>query len=345
MSEPCYSMRLLRPFISVLRKHGTIPPDLLSTMEQRDPEERFPVHAALKLLQGAVELSGDEDLGLRAARESIRGDYAMLEYLAFSCRTAREGFHALSDYVRLLNDAASIRVVEEDGLAKIQFESSVPLIRSAVDFGVGVVHEVIKRWLRSPNHDETLILFRHARPKDIAEYEATFKPAKLVFQAPFDGFVIPAYLLDRLQPTADTRLHSLLRRCADQELGGLHTQRSFAQQVQRLLAKQLAGGRICADEVAASLQMSRRTLSRKLDREGTGFRALLDEMRRTLAARYLIDEGMSVADVAQRLGFAEVAAFHRAFKRWYGTTPHRYRTEYRRQASPKAALRSVGLTR
>jgi AraC-like DNA-binding protein len=71
--------------------------------------------------------------------------------------------------------------------------------------------------------------------------------------------------------------------------------------------------------------MSTRTLARRLEDEGTTFRALLDGLRRELALRYVGACPIELSEVTARLGFAHVEAFHRAFKRWTGQTPIAYR--------------------
>lgn len=81
------------------------------------------------------------------------------------------------------------------------------------------------------------------------------------------------------------------------------------------------------DAVARDLNMSTRTLRRHLDAVGTSYRALLDEVRRTLAEEMLTATPLSVRDVAIRLGYAEASTFIYAFKRWTGTTPASYRRE------------------
>jgi AraC-like DNA-binding protein len=67
--------------------------------------------------------------------------------------------------------------------------------------------------------------------------------------------------------------------------------------------------------------MSARSLQRRLGDEGTSFDAVIDELRRDLAHRYLADPRIAIAEVAYLLGFSEPSAFHRAFKRWTGATP------------------------
>jgi AraC-like DNA-binding protein len=77
--------------------------------------------------------------------------------------------------------------------------------------------------------------------------------------------------------------------------------------------------------VSSRLGVPARTLQRRLRSEGTTFAKKTDEVRRQLAERYLADRRTSVAEVAFLLGFSDVSAFHRAFVRWTGQTPSRYR--------------------
>jgi AraC-like DNA-binding protein len=80
--------------------------------------------------------------------------------------------------------------------------------------------------------------------------------------------------------------------------------------------------------IAAKLHMSARSLQRRLQSEGTSFAEVLSDMRRDMALRYLRDPRIYIGEVAFLLGFLDVTAFHRAFKRWTGSTP----AEYRRSA-------------
>lgn len=91
-------------------------------------------------------------------------------------------------------------------------------------------------------------------------------------------------------------------------------------EVERRLEPMLARGQVGIEEVARALGYSRQTLYRRLKEEGATFEALLDRLRRRLAGRHL-KEGLTVKDVAYRLGFSDPAAFSRAYKRWTGRSP------------------------
>jgi AraC-like DNA-binding protein len=113
--------------------------------------------------------------------------------------------------------------------------------------------------------------------------------------------------------------------------------RGLAQQLVRLdqgdivalataaLLERLPLGEAGEDNVARALEMSRRTLQRKLAVQGTSFRQLLDTTRHDLAQRFIEDPGQSIGEITFELGFARQSAFSRAFRRWTGMTPSDYR--------------------
>ncbi len=102
-------------------------------------------------------------------------------------------------------------------------------------------------------------------------------------------------------------------------------QRCFKQEVEAAIEPLLGSGDVGIGEVARALGMSRQTLYRRLKAEGVTFEEVLEAKRRQLAIRYLALDRSSVKAAAYKLGFSEPAAFSRAFKRWTGTSPSRFR--------------------
>ncbi len=79
------------------------------------------------------------------------------------------------------------------------------------------------------------------------------------------------------------------------------------------------------EEVARLLSVSTRSLRRRLRSEGSSFAAIVEQATADAARRMLEDRAASIREIAYRLGFSEPSAFHRAFKRWTGTTPSAWR--------------------
>src|SRR5690606_15263344 len=99
---------------------------------------------------------------------------------------------------------------------------------------------------------------------------------------------------------------------------------SLADRVRSVVSERLSGD-FTPEGVAAGLGMSSRSLQRKLQELGTSYASILNETRRDLATRYLMDARYSVTEVAFLVGFEDASAFARAFRRWTGRSPSAYR--------------------
>jgi AraC-like DNA-binding protein len=91
------------------------------------------------------------------------------------------------------------------------------------------------------------------------------------------------------------------------------------------LMEQLPSGRVTEDDTARSLNVSKRTLQRKLRENGQTYRSLLERVRVALADRYLQNDAYSMTEIAFLLGYTDTSAFSRAFRNWRGHSPMRER--------------------
>jgi AraC-like DNA-binding protein len=328
-ARPCYAVRVVRPFMEALRRFPNFPVAVLEPLDRLDPDERIPIATVHELLHGAIELTGDPDLGLKAAREIQPGDYGALEYVGASAETWGDAMRVIGRYMPLVNDALDYKFRVVGDRAEVRLQSHVALPRAAVDFQSAAFHvaAVYRRPARAT--DEVEVHFTHAVPESTAEYEKTFPYARLVFASPFNGFVLPARVLAERLPSADPKLHAVIRRHADQVLAELPRTESLTQKVRDLVTRELSGGNPGAQHVAKTLGMSARTLARKLEDEGTTFKDELDDLRRRMALQYVTTRDLGLAEIGFLLGFSQAPAFHRAFKRWTGRTPLEYRNARR----------------
>jgi AraC-like DNA-binding protein len=95
--------------------------------------------------------------------------------------------------------------------------------------------------------------------------------------------------------------------------------------VRRLIDAELPAGTATMRAVAARMRVSERTLRRRLREHNTSYEAVLDSMRRERALAAVVDPSRTVLEISASLGFSEVSAFYRAFKRWTQSTVSSYR--------------------
>ncbi|HMI94383.1 MAG TPA: AraC family transcriptional regulator ligand-binding domain-containing protein [Polyangiales bacterium] len=324
-SQHCYSNRLIQQFARLLRTYPAMPPEALAGIETLEEDGRTPIATVHELLRGAILITGDEDIGLKAAELIEIGDYGALEYAASTAQTAGEAFTVIGRYMHLINDALTFSIRVEGEHAILSFENAVVMPRAAEDFELGAFFAAARartadlRW-------QFEVRFVHEAPAHTAMYERVFTAnATVRFAQAYAGFLFPREALTERLPTADPRLHAVMRSHADRLLQELPKVESLTARVREQLMN-LASGPATLADVASALHLSERTLARKLEHEGTSFKNLLEDLRRRLALRYVGDSDLAFSEIAFLLGFSQVAAFHRAFKRWTDQTPLEHRT-------------------
>ncbi len=104
-----------------------------------------------------------------------------------------------------------------------------------------------------------------------------------------------------------------------------HQKNRLATRVKKYLLAQLHNGELDLAKVASDFAMSTRMLQRKLSKEGTTYKQILNEFRRDHAIKLILDDNIPLSQISMQIGFNDQANFTRAFKRWTGTTPYKYR--------------------
>jgi AraC-like DNA-binding protein len=277
-------------------------------------------------LEGAAEALSEPHLSLRLPTDLPWRRYSPAELAARSASTLREALGRLAQYAALVHPAIACDLQERDGEALwIQRTPAHPrgAGRHAHQYALAYVLTVARRETEQ-DIAASRAWFAHARPPDLAPVHRFFGTQSLSFGHEDSGFAIPSVALDWPMKTKDPRL---LATADDLAVTALRAQPRVAQlearvarQVEVLLS---AGATI--DAVAAAMHMSARTLQRRLESEGASFSEIVDGAREKLARRWLADRTRTLSEVAFGLGFSDLAAFSRAFKRWTGKPPGAWR--------------------
>ena len=322
------SLRLLAPFNRALYA-AAVDPDRFggstspAAASMADPDGRITHEAAMRLLDEAVQASGDEALGIHAAEQLRPGDFDTIEYVARASRSIRDALEAVGRYLPLMDDAAASSLVRkgDDELWILTF--SEPARPAAVEFALAAL--VLTRRTVAPRASGVrAVLFAHPPPRDRSEHERVFR-SPIEWNAGMTALRLDPGYLDSSLTRANPTLAAALHRHAQQLFDELGRSRHYATRVREHVVAALQAGETTANAVARRMQTSTRTLRRRLLTEGTTYTDVLADVRRELALRYLADSRLSVAEIAFFLGFSTVSAFRRAFQRWTGTTPSEYR--------------------
>jgi AraC-like DNA-binding protein len=293
--------------------------------ELQNPDTRIPFELAIQLSAAAAQAVRDPAFGLHLAELYRPGDFGVLDYLAHNSRTLRDAVVRLCRYNRLLQDAAEMVLEVEGGRAVIwqRLLGSVWLLPAAVENALANL-VVIGRELTGETLVPLEVQFRHPAPAYSAEHERIFK-RRARFDAERDALVLAHEDLDLPLSNADPRLCSILDRHAQKLLDALPAVASFSARVRELVAAALKDETPTGERIARKLQMSERTVRRRLKQEGTTYEEVIDQLRRALTEHYLDYPDLSLEQVALLLGYSEASAFRRAFRRWHGVSPANYR--------------------
>lgn len=310
-----------------IAQKAAIPSGILAPEVIGDPDARVPASVLLRLWEWLPQVSGDESFGLWLA-EQISLPLTAAWWLVLSSPTFGEGLARAVRYQRLLHDAARGEIVVGAGEVSYRHQIGAPPFRPprhAIEFGFASLVLLARRATGQHILPRRLSL-QHAAPRDLSRHRAVFGEG-IGFDADLDEIVFDRKDLNLALTTSDSSLREVVEAHARALVERLPKSPTTAARVSETMCELFAAGAPEVEHVARRLGIPKRTLQRRLRDEGVSFSALLDRVRRELAERYLGDRRLSVQETAFLLGFSDVSAFHRAFLRWTGETPARFRAK------------------
>ena len=292
----------------------------------RDPEQRIPLYAAKRLWVAAVHaVDGDPCFGLDVARNINPTTLHAVGFAWTASANLREATTRLVRYMRVINSVDEIELREEDGAAwlvwKIDGELTLP---RTYDARLATLMRLC-RAIAGIDFVPVAVRLMQAAPgpacmtqmREFFGVEPEYGAVEYAIGLPLDE-------LDRALPAGNASLALAAEKIAAEYLGR-HAQNDVVAQVRRCLIELLPSGKLSRAKVARRLAMSERTMQRRLGDAGETFAGLAESLRHELAKDYLRASQHSINEIAYLLGFAEVASFTRAFRRWTGQAPSGWR--------------------
>lgn len=310
---------------ALLQRHGMGEQALI-----RDPEATVPLAAVGSLLRECALATACPHFGLLVGQRvdaSALGAVGQLLGNAPDVKTALEGLAANLD----LHDrgaAASFETTAEHGTLGYEvYEPGIEGTDQIGDAAVAICWNIM-RALCGPDWSATEVRLRHRHPVDVEPYRRFFQ-APLRFNAGRNGILFSASWLSAPIALANPGLRrefmdrvQALRANSDQ---------SFRDQAHKSLVTLIGGQGGSREQLATHFSIHPRTLNRRLRDAGTSFRELYNEVRHEIARQLLRDTRRSIPAIASLLKYSDASAFNRAFSRWQGLSP----AKWRKRVSPE----------
>ena len=300
----------------ILQEAG-IDPELLN-----DPGARVASEKMSSFYEIVGRVTGDEAIGLRLAERLTPGSMHVLGYSLFASRTLLTFFNRCARFFRLISLAANASTELRDGrlVYVLKVQEEMPALRQ--DAFIATVLRFARMAYRS-SFSPILVKLRRPPPKEsLAQFE--------------DYFCCPIeYDCEQLEMHIAKTDYQQPLRGANSEIVRHHDQiameyiarfddQQIIPRIQATIVKMLPDGDVSVDAVAGELGMSNRNLQRQLQNEGSTFNAVLDDMRRYLAIRYLRKGRHSIKEISYLLGYKDPSNFSRAFRRLTEKSPHEF---------------------
>ncbi len=279
----------------------------------------------MELMSGiAMQELDDEGLGW-FSRRLPWGSYGMLVRASLTSPTLGVALNRWCRHHGLLTDDIRLSLTERNGVATLQLDE----VRDLGVFREFCVVSVLRNalgvacWLTDSRIPLTATHLRFAPPAHADSYRVLFD-GPTHFHATANCLQFDAGYLALPVRRDEAALQQMLQRALLLTVRPYRRDRLLVEKVRQTLAQHPEHSRN-ADDLAAWLNMSARTLHRQLQEEGASLQQLKDSVRRDLAVALLQRSSRPMKQIAEAVGFQNEKSFMRAFKNWTGATPESFR--------------------
>jgi AraC-like DNA-binding protein len=285
-------------------------------------------------LDEAARLVGDDYFGFHLAKEIDTKELGIVHYILSASGTALDAARNLIRYHHLVNTTTSLVIEESDHHASIDttFRQGLEgFERQIAEWGTTLFVAELRRLTNTQLRPQSLT-FVHRRGSGLGEFREFYR-CPVRFGMNRQRITFAKQDLSRPIESGDVHLLNILKTFCEEALGRRRQPPMPTRaKVEKVLLETLPKCNAAISNVAAALATSARSLARRLNEEGTSYTAILEDLRRELAMRYLEDESLGVGQIAWLLGYSEVSSFNHAFSRWTAKSPKAVRDSLKNRA-------------
>jgi AraC-like DNA-binding protein len=288
-----------------------------------NPEQFIPYRAYLRLIDAAATNTRCPHFGLEMSRQLGAENMGVTGFVMTQAVNVGAAWASLQRFYHVHDTYGTVLLTDNGDMACIRYEiprAGLPGERQSIDVAAGVSTN-IHRMLCGSEGEIATIHFPYPEPSDLTPYEF-LKYRTILFEQPGYAMFFPAEVLQWQVAHSDPKMQVVLETYLESLESS--SQHATSRQVENLIRGVLSTGQCRLPHIAKFLSVSTRTLQSRLELEHSSFQLLLDKVRRELATSHLSRGDMQLTQLAYLLGYTELSAFSRSFKRWYGTSPRNW---------------------
>ncbi len=293
-----------------------------------DPDGTIERDVFIKMMLLIMEQTQDEFLGFGQGRKSKPGTFSMMAHAVINCPNLGAAIERGIRFYDLFELSTRTGVEVDGDIARLTVNADPRL-----DFREVIIEASLFIWLRfmswlvgkaiepqevrldysdTKNDEEHRFLFDCLIEYGAHENSVTFKSEFLELPLVQNELSLSKFLKDSLAQLFDGNIHNV----------------GLPAQIRAIISNEYGNSFPDFTEICGKLNMTPQTLRRRLKEANTSYQEIKDSIRKDASVYYLSKPELSIDEIALLMGFSEASSFHRAFKKWTGKTPSRYRKEH-----------------
>ena len=300
-----------------------------------NPTNELALGQFCRLFTEAAEQTGNSNFGLHFGSDFEPRRLGAIGYAAISSPTLAAGLRNMETYFPAHQGQSSFGLIRDDDMLWLSYRINDPQIedrRQDAELSMGMFLNVFRHAL-GPDWRPLEIRFEHAKPESHQEHEALFG-APVQFGRRTNALAFRPADLDIKMPGADPYLYSIVEAFLQSRCDLHEKPETFAESVRNQIKLNLSTTTPTVAQIARLFDLSDDDFQQELNAHKLSFKSLLKSAREELSLHYLDCHDVPLTEVAMLLGYSELSAFSRAFRKWTGMSPQKYRQSHRKSPKP-----------
>ncbi len=270
------------------------------------------------------------NVGLELGMQTEADDFGALGHALYCAPSVEKALKTLQQFIVVFAQESNFDFECDSRALTVEYQVTVPTVlqrRQDAEFAMASVLRMLNL-ITSSELRPLRMDFEHGRPTDTSVHKRIFQ-CPLYFNQPTNRIYLPPQTLQMPAARGNERLYKALEPYLERERQERTVSGELLSQVTRMIAAEMSSGAPSLDDICEQLNLSRRTLQRRLKDHGIEYSSLVEDVRRELALAYIKDSDYSMTEISLLVGYSESGSFTRAFRRWTGRSPQQFRSTTR----------------